>query len=126
MRAPMPVAMLDQRLRFPDPRRADKEGLVAVGGDFSVPRLLLAYQSGIFPWTADPITWWSPDPRAIFELKQFQPSRSLVRLLRKKPFRLTIDKAFRQVMLACAAPARGRTESWITPPFVEAYVQLHE
>src|SRR4051812_32739369 len=63
--------MLDKSVRFPDPRLADEEGLVGVGGDLSVQRLLLAYRSGIFPWTVDPITWWSPDPRAIFELDSF-------------------------------------------------------
>src|SRR5207237_8583818 len=60
--------LLDKRLLFPHPRMADEEGLLAIGGDLSVARLLLAYRSGIFPWTVDPITWWSPDPRAIFEL----------------------------------------------------------
>src|SRR5438876_9806408 len=68
----MAIPILDSRLRFPDPRRANSEGLVAIGGDLSVPRLLLAYRSGIFPWTADPVTWWSPDPRAVFELEQSQ------------------------------------------------------
>ena len=62
----MSFAILDHQLRFPSPQFADAEGLVAVGGDLSVPRLLLAYRSGIFPWTVDPITWWSPDPRAVF------------------------------------------------------------
>jgi leucyl/phenylalanyl-tRNA--protein transferase len=61
-------AILDERLHFPDPCPAEGEGLVAIGGDLSVPRLRLAYRSGIFPWTVKPITWWSPDPRAIFEL----------------------------------------------------------
>ena len=60
----------DHRLRFPRPELADREGLVAIGGDMSAPRLLLAYRSGLFPWTVDPITWWSPEPRGIFELDQ--------------------------------------------------------
>src|SRR3954447_756733 len=80
----MPVAILDQRLRFPDPRLADAEGLVAVGGDMSVARLLLAYKSGIFPWTVQPLTWWSPNPRGIFELDQFHVSRSLAKVIRKE------------------------------------------
>ena len=75
----MPVHILDHRLRFPDPQTADAEGLVAIGGDMSRERLLLAYRSGIFPWTADPETWWSPDPRAIFELDHFHVPRSLAR-----------------------------------------------
>jgi len=116
---------LDQRLRFPDPRRADAEGLVAVGGDLSVPRLLLAYRSGIFPWTVAPVTWWSPDPRGIFELEGLHVSRSLARVLRKQPFEIRLDSAFRQVMEGCAESAPGRRSTWITPEFIEAYGELH-
>ena len=122
----MPITILDRRLRFPSPCLADAEGLLAVGGDLSVPRLLLAYRSGIFPWTVDPITWWSPDPRGIFELDRFHVSRSLGRVLRKGLFRTTIDDAFRRVMEGCAARAPGRRSTWITPEFVEAYTLLHE
>jgi leucyl/phenylalanyl-tRNA--protein transferase len=122
---PMP-AVLGARLAFPDPRRADREGLVALGGDFSPARLLLAYRSGIFPWTVNPITWWSPDPRAIFEFERFHVPRSLAKFLRKQPFAITRDRAFRQVMQGCAAPALGREESWVTPEFITAYTRLHE
>lgn len=121
----MPVVVLDHRLRFPDPRQADAEGLVAVGGNLSVPRLLLAYRSGIFPWTANPVTWWSPDPRGIFELERFHVSRSLARVIRQRQFRVSIDEAFRQVMEGCAASAPGRRSTWITREFLEAYTQLH-
>jgi len=99
---------------------------VAVGGDLSVPRLLLAYRNGIFPWTVDPITWWSPEPRGIFELDRFHVSRSLARVIRKGVFRTTVDHAFRRVMEGCAAPARHRRSTWIRPEFIEAYAQLHE
>lgn len=119
------IPVLRKRLVFPDPRLADEEGLVAIGGDLSVPRLLLAYQSGIFPWTADPITWWSPDPRAIFELDQFRVSRSLAKVIRKQVFRITLDQAFRAVMEGCAASAPGRRNTWITAEFLEAYIQMH-
>ena len=119
-------AILDQRLDFPDPRTADDNGLVAIGGDLSVERLRLAYRSGIFPWTANPISWWSPNPRGIFELEQFHVPRSLAKFIRKQPFEITHDRAFRQVMEACAAPAPGRKGSWITPEFIEAYTRLHE
>lgn len=119
-------AMLDQRMRFPDPHSADGDGLVAVGGDLSAPRLRLAYRSGIFPWTVNPITWWSPDPRGIFELERFHVPRSLAKFLRKHPFEITCDRAFRQVMQACAAPAAGRGGNWITPEFIAAYTRLHE
>ena len=120
------VAILDRRIRFPDARQANSEGLVAVGGDLSVARLLLAYRSGIFPWTAAPVTWWSPDPRAIFELNQFHLSRSLARVIRHKSFEITTDKAFHEVMKGCAAPGPGRRDTWITREFLEAYIQLHE
>jgi len=118
--------LLNNRLQFPDPRQADEEGLVAVGGDLSVPRLLLAYRSGIFPWTVDPITWWSPDPRAIIELDGFQASRSLRRVIRQKIFAITVNRAFREVMEGCAAPAKGRRSTWITPEFIAAYSQMHK
>ena len=122
----MQINILDDRLRFPNPLLANAEGLVAIGGDLSAPRLLLAYRSGIFPWTADPVTWWSPDPRAIFELDTFHVSRSLARAIRTQDFQITINKAFREVMEACAAPARGRRTTWISPEFIEAYTTLHQ
>jgi leucyl/phenylalanyl-tRNA--protein transferase len=118
--------ILDHRLAFPNPLTATPEGLVAIGGDLSVPRLLLAYRSGIFPWTVNPITWWSPDPRAIFELDQFHVSRSLATLIRKGIFQITIDRAFREVMKGCAASGPGRRTTWITPEFLAAYTELHE
>ena len=122
----MSIAILDKRLRFPSPRMADGEGLVAIGGDLSVLRLRLAYRSGIFPWTVDPITWWSPEPRAIFELDGFHVSRSLARVIRKEVFLPTVDRAFRRVMEYCAAPAPGRRSTWISPEFIDAYTQLHQ
>jgi leucyl/phenylalanyl-tRNA--protein transferase len=122
-------AILDERLWFPDPRGApssgDDNGLLAVGGELSVPRLLLAYRSGIFPWTDDPVTWWSPDPRAIFELDRFHVPRSLQRVLKRGTFTVTVDQAFRAVMEGCAEPALERYTTWISPAFVEAYVNLH-
>ncbi len=122
----MPIAILDNRLRFPSPHRADAEGLVAVGGDLSLPRLLLAYRRGIFPWTVDPITWWSPEPRAIFELDRFHVSHSLGRVIRQGVFRPTLDRAFRRVMEGCAAPAPGRRSTWISPEFIAAYTELYQ
>jgi leucyl/phenylalanyl-tRNA--protein transferase len=121
----MPVALLDHRLHFPDPNQADSGGLVAIGGDLSVGRLLLAYRSGVFPWTVRPLTWWSPDPRAIFELNGFHNSRSLRRILRHQEFQITRDQAFREVMEGCAAPAPGRRTTWITTEFLSAYTRLN-
>lgn len=117
--------MLDDRLEFPDPTRATIDGLVALGGDLSVPRLRLAYRKGIFPWTVAPVSWWSPDPRAIFELEAFHVSRSLRRDLRRGIFEVTIDRAFRDVMEGCAAPGPGRRQTWISQEFIDAYSKLH-
>lgn len=124
---PSGPAILDSALAFPDPRgavrRGPHAGLVAVGGDLSPARLLLAYRSGLFPWTVDPITWWSPDPRGVFELEALHVSRSLRRTLRQGRFEVTRDRAFRSVIEGCAtAPRRG---TWITAEFVEAYTELH-
>jgi leucyl/phenylalanyl-tRNA---protein transferase len=99
--------------------------LVRVGGDLSVPSLLRAYGNGCFPWTVQPVTWWSPDPRAIIDLATFQAPRSLRKLLRKEPFAFTIDRAFDQVIEACAEPAPNRRGTWITPEFLQAYKDLH-
>jgi leucyl/phenylalanyl-tRNA---protein transferase len=122
----VPILILDHELYFPDPSLTDPEGLLAIGGDFSTERLLLAYRSGIFPWTDDPITWWSPDPRAIFELADFRVSRSLARRIRKAEFEITLDRCFKQVMQACAAPSQGRRSTWISDGFIEAYTRLHQ
>ena len=121
----MPFFILTDRLFFPAARQADREGLVAVGGDLSVERLLLAYRSGIFPWTVDPITWWSPHPRAILEFGNFHASDSLQKLLRRRQFTITLNQAFAQVMEGCAAAKPNRRETWITTEFVEAYTELH-
>jgi leucyl/phenylalanyl-tRNA--protein transferase len=100
--------------------------LVAVGGDLSAERLRLAYRSGLFPWTDTPITWWSPDPRAIFELDRLHVSASLARTLRRQRFAVTVDRALRAVMEGCAEPGPGRVGTWITPSFIEAYTALHQ
>jgi len=121
----LPV-LLTPRLWFPDPRLAEREGLVAVGGDFSAQRLLLAYRSGIFPWTDEPITWWSPDPRAVIDLNTFHIPKSLAKLVRKETFEITVDRAFHEVMEGCAEPASGRGETWVTPAFIAVYTRLHE
>jgi leucyl/phenylalanyl-tRNA--protein transferase len=117
-------ALLGKELWFPDPCSAAPDGLVAVGGDLSIPRLLLAYRSGIFPWTIDPVTWWSPDPRATFELDQFHVPRSLSRTIRKGAFRITTNRAFQRVIVECGNSRRGGT--WITSEFVHAYTALHQ
>ena len=110
---------------FPDPHLADPDGLVAIGGDLSTPRLLAAYRQGIFPWSVDPITWWSPDPRGIIELGRLHVSRTLRKVLRRQPFELTIDRAFDAVIRACKE-APGRGASWISPKLMRAYLRLHQ
>ncbi len=120
--APVPAA----RWRFPDPGTADEDGLVAVGGDLEPGTLLAAYRAGIFPWSDGPITWWSPDPRAIIPLEGRHVSRSLARTIRRGLYRVTFDAAFRGVIEGCAAPRPGREQTWISPAFIEAYVRLHD
>ena len=122
----MQLTLLDNQLRFPDPRKADAEGLVAVGGELSVARLLLGYRSGIFPWTTGPVTWWSPDPRGIFELDAFHVSRSLARQLRSDRFQVTVNTCFKEVMLGCAEPGPTRKGTWINAEFIAAYTRMHE
>ena len=111
---------------FPDPEPAEPEGLIALGGDLSVSRLLSSYRSGIFPWSVHPVTWWSPDPRAIIEMDGLHISRSLARVLRQGSFTVTRNRAFLEVMEACAKPGPGRKGTWITEEFVVAYNRLHE
>ena len=118
----MPVT-LNSTSEFPDPNSANADGLVAIGSDLGIDRLLAAYRRGIFPWTANPITWWSPDPRGILELDQFHVSRSLEKIIRQGTFTITKDQAFTEVIKGCAAPERRGV--WITDEFIEAYTQLH-
>jgi leucyl/phenylalanyl-tRNA--protein transferase len=120
------VPLLDERLWFPDPCQARRDGLVAVGGDLSVSRLLLAYRSGLFPWTVDPITWWSPEPRAIFEFDRFHIPRSLGRVLRHPRFQVTFDSDFHRVIEECAVVPRRDGATWISPEFIQAYGALFE
>jgi len=122
----MPITLLDQTLKFPHPRTADAQGLVAIGGELSVDRLLLAYRSGIFPWTVSPVSWWSPDPRAIIELEQLHVSASLKKVLRKGIFQVTTNRAFSQVIRNCATRGGEPAETWITEEFIQAYTRLHE
>jgi leucyl/phenylalanyl-tRNA--protein transferase len=87
-------------------------------------RLSLAYRSGIFPWSVNPITWWSPDPRAIFELHRFHVSSSLAKIIRKGIFEVTFDQAFREVIGGCAELTPARRSTWITEEFISAYTEL--
>lgn len=124
----MPVFRLSSKLTFPPVHLAIDEGLLAVGGDLSVERLELAYRQGIFPWYTedDPILWWSPDPRLVVYPEELHVSRSLRRLIRRRRFTVTLDRAFGQVIRACAGH-RGPDHpgTWIVPEMIEAYERLH-
>lgn len=120
---------LTDRFEFPSPESADQQGIVAVGGDLNPKRVLLAYRQGIFPWFEqdDFLIWWSPDPRMVLYLEDLKISKSMRQLLRKNPFEVTFNKAFYQVVEACAKVKRfGQTGTWITPGLMNAYQQLYE
>jgi len=113
---------------FPDARRASKDGLLAYGGDLEPERLLAAYAQGIFPWyDRPPILWFSPDPRVVLPPERLRINRTLARTLRRRPYTVRFDSAFRAVVEGCAqAPRPGQEGTWITPDMIEAYSALHE
>lgn len=124
----MPIHNLNANPVFPHPELAESDGLLAVGGDLSTGRLLSAYRQGIFPWYGedDPILWWSPDPRLVLDPHHIVISKSLARTLKKKPFRITLDTAFEDVITRCARAARpGQPGTWIVPAMRSAYTRLH-
>ena len=114
---------------FPDPALADPNGLLGVGGDLHPARVLLAYELGIFPWYSEgqPILWWSPDPRFVLRVADLRVQRSLAKRVRQRPFRITLDTAFDEVLGRCArAPRRGQDGTWITPAVRQSYGRLFE
>ena len=124
-----PIYYLDDQLWFPSVDHANDEGLLAVGGDLSPERLLLAYKSGIFPWFNEDalILWWSPDPRMVLFPKEIKVSKSMRKVLRNSSFELTKNKAFEQVIDNCAQLERkGQEGTWITPKMKAAYLDLHQ
>jgi leucyl/phenylalanyl-tRNA--protein transferase len=116
-------------IAFPDVELALKEpdGLLAIGGDLSTARMLSAYVNGIFPWygPGQPILWWSPDPRFVLPPEALHISRSLLKTLRKRAFRVTLDEAFGAVLGHCAGPRDHASGTWITPEMTAAYLELH-
>lgn len=114
---------------FPDIDLAEREpnGLLALGGDLSVARLLHAYRQGIFPWFShgDPILWWSPDPRNVLYPDRVNVSRSLRKTLRKRQFGVTLDRDFEGVIAGCAAPREDAEGTWLVPEMIDAYMRLH-
>lgn len=120
---------LTDELVFPPVDEANEEGLLAVGGDLSPERLLLAYQSGIFPWFDNDsiILWWSPDPRMILYPDHIKISKSMKKVIRSNQFRLTKNTCFKEVLEYCSAvPREGQDGTWITDDMKNAYIKLHE
>ncbi|WP_406685592.1 leucyl/phenylalanyl-tRNA--protein transferase [Seonamhaeicola sp. MEBiC1930] len=120
---------LNQDLWFPNVNEASDDGLLAIGGDLSVDRLILAYNSGIFPWfeSEEPLLWWSPDPRFVLFPEKLKISKSMKKILRNKTFTVTINHAFREVVEACAEVKRnGQAGTWITQNMIVAYTELHK
>ena len=123
------IAFLDEKLQFPPPEHATSEGLLAVGGDLSPDRLMLAYSKGIFPWFNEDslILWWSPDPRMVLFPENIKISHSMKKILGSQEFRLTKNQEFEQVMENCASIGRkGQDGTWITSSMKNAYMKLYE
>lgn len=121
--------LLDDDVSFPDPTLAEEDGLLAVGGDLSLERLLVAYSNGIFPWFSEgePILWYSPHQRCVIYPEQIKISKSMKKVLKEEVFQVTIDQAFKEVIQNCAQMARkGQDGTWITDDMQKAYINLHE
>ncbi|MDR0827048.1 MAG: leucyl/phenylalanyl-tRNA--protein transferase [Desulfovibrio sp.] len=124
----MPVYRLpESEICFPDPFEAREDGLLAVGGDLSPQRLVAAYCLGLFPWydIDSPRLWWSPDPRCILLPEEFHLPRSLKRVLRAGVFSFSLDRAFADVIKACAEERADTAGTWLIPEMIEAYINLH-
>ena len=124
-----PVFLLNEDIKFPPVHLARSDGLLAVGGDLSPKRLLLAYRMGIFPWFShhEPILWWSPDPRLVLFPGELIISKRLQRTIRQGRFQITMDQAFESVIRACATvPRKNNPGTWIVEEMIKAYCQLYE
>lgn len=123
----MPIFALDKDLIFPPVHLAEPDGLLAMGGDLSTERLILAYKNGIFPWyEGDTILWWCPNPRFVLFPQELKISKTVSNLLRKSAFEFTVNKAFPSVIQNCKNIKRpGQQGTWITPEVEKAYCKLH-
>lgn len=122
------MVLLSSLLHFPEPSKADSDGLLAMGGDLSSERLLLAYNHGIFPWYEEgqPILWWSPDPRMVLFPEKLKVSKSLRKTIDSKKFKVTFNTAFSEVIDNCSAVKREKQHgTWITDDMKEGYIELH-
>ena len=121
--------LLTQELWFPEVSQANEDGLLAIGGDLSVERLLLAYKYGVFPWfnTEELILWWSPNPRFVLFPNKLKVSKSMRQVLRNKDYSVTVNKAFKTVIDECSKAKRaGQAGTWITNNMIDVYVKLYE
>lgn len=121
--------LIDKELYFPPVEQTSKEGVLAIGGDLSPERLLLAYKNGIFPWfdDGDPIMWWCPADRMVLFPDEFKPSKSMRNLINKGVFKVTMNKCFKQVMQNCQQVYRpDQYGTWITDEMIDSYTFLHE
>lgn len=121
---------LSKELVFPSPNLANPDGILAIGGDLSAERLLLAYQNGIFPWYSEdePILWWSPDPRFILYPEDLKVSKSMRPYFNQNKFKITYDQAFRTIITSCSKPRPNDPfgGTWLTNEMIDAYCHLHE
>ncbi|MBW4359494.1 leucyl/phenylalanyl-tRNA--protein transferase [Flavobacterium taihuense] len=120
---------LSTDLFFPPLSHANRDGILAIGGDLSPERLRLAYKSGIFPWfnEGEPIIWWSPNPRMVLFLDELIVSKSMRNILNRNIFTVTFNQNFRDVISNCQQIKRdGQTGTWITNEMIEAYCKLNE
>ena len=122
----MAVYRLDERIIFSLPELGEEDGLLAVGGDLSIERLVLAYENGIFPWYSDdePILWWCPKKRFIIKPENMKTSKSMKRVLNKKDFKVTFNKNFEGVITNCKELSENKEGTWITEEMREAYINL--
>ena len=122
------MIILNENTDFPDVSQTTFEGLLAIGGNLSIKRLLSAYKKGIFPWFSDdePILWWSPDPRFVLFPEELHVSKTMKQLLKKNHFEVTINKDFKSVIERCSKTKRvGQDDTWITQDMIDAYLKLH-
>jgi leucyl/phenylalanyl-tRNA--protein transferase len=124
----LPVFVIDSELYFPPPHLAEPDGLLAIGGDLSPERLLLAYRNGIFPWyEGEHILWWSPDPRFVLFPGELKVSRTIKRLKKKNAFVFTVNKSFAEVIRHCRKVTRpGQEGTWITEEMEKAFNRMYE
>ena len=126
---PLPIYLLTSDLYFPPVDQASREGILAIGGDLSSERLMVAYKSGVFPWfnDAEPIIWWSPDPRMVLFPDELKVSKSMKKIIDKKIFKITCNQNFKAVIENCQQSERnGQTDTWISNDMIAAYCKLNE